>query len=159
MSLGGATWLGDLEASVDEIARTALGMEGSTVRARTDVPRPLDVAFIGLVGPGGGIQIGLGADPAGCETFARGLLGMPAGGEPLPGPEIADAMCEIINIVAGAFKGRVRDRASPLQMGLPVFIHGSVQATDHTAVRVAEVTIGAVEAVVVLVHPRAGGPG
>jgi hypothetical protein len=66
---------------------------------------------------------------------------------------MADALCEIVNIVAGAFKGRVRDRAA-LQMGLPVFFHGAVQATDHVATSVACVRAGGVPAALVLVHPR-----
>jgi CheY-specific phosphatase CheX len=72
---------------------------------------------------------------------------------------MADAVCEIINIVAGGFKARVRDRASPLQMGLPVFIQGAVQSTDRVAVRVADVKFGDLSAVLLLVHPRAGAEG
>jgi hypothetical protein len=56
--------------------------------------------------------------------------------------------------VAGAFKTRLRDRAHPLQMGLPVFISGAIKATDLVAVQVAEVAMGPVAAAVLLVHPR-----
>jgi len=108
------------------------------------------------VGPTGAVQIGLASSPEGCQALAKGLMGMGAEEPALPDNEMADAVCEIINIVAGAFKARVRDRATPLQMGLPVFIQGAVQPTERIAVQVAEVKFGEVAAVLLLVHPRAG---
>jgi CheY-specific phosphatase CheX len=160
MSVGGmAAWLADLEGSVEEIATSALGLPGLSVGARHEKPPMLHGAYLGLVGPAGAIQIGLAAEPAGCQVLAKGLMGMPPEDPDLPESEMADALCEIINIVAGAFKTRLRDRAHPLQMGLPVFISGAVKATDHVAVQVAEVTMGPVSAAVLLVHPRQAGEG
>jgi CheY-specific phosphatase CheX len=157
MSTGGfAAWTGDLEASFEAVARSALGAEAFEVAARHERTPALHGAFLGLVGPTGAIQIGLASDEAGCQALARGLLAMTEADGPLPDTDLADAMCEIVNIVAGDFKARLRDRVAGLQLGLPVFIKGSVQATEQTAVRVAEVRIGAVPAAVLLVHPRDG---
>jgi len=153
---GMAAFLADLEGSVEEIAVSALGQPGMRVACRHESPPDLHAAILGLVGPAGAVQIGLAASPEGCQALARGLMGMTPSDPPLAEDEVADAMCEIVNIVAGVFKTRVRDRAHPLQMGLPVFIHGSVQATTHVAVRVAEVSLGEVPAAVLLVHPRQG---
>jgi CheY-specific phosphatase CheX len=155
MTAGGmASWLADLEGSVEEIATSALGLAGLAVTTRHEKPPHLHGAYLGLVGPAGGIQIGLAATPEGCQALAKGLMGMAPEDPALSEAETADAMCEIVNIVAGAFKTRLRDRAHPLQMGLPVFIHGAVLSTDHVAVRVAEVALGAIPAAVLLVHPR-----
>ena len=156
---GLGAWLADLEGSVEEIATTALGLPGMTIGRRHEAPPQLDGAYLGLVGPTGAVQIGLASSAEGCQALAKGLMGMGPDDAPLPEGEMADAVCEIINIVAGAFKARVRDRASALQMGLPVFIQGAVQATDRVAVRVAEVRLGAVAAAVLLIHPRPGAEG
>jgi CheY-specific phosphatase CheX len=156
---GLGSWLADLEGSVEEIATTALGLPGMTVDARHDAPPQLHGAYLGLVGPTGAVQIGLASSLEGCQALAKGLMGMGPEEAALPENEMADAVCEIINIVAGAFKARVRDRANPLQMGLPVFIRGAIQATDRIAVRIAEVKLGGIPAAVVLVHPRAGAEG
>lgn len=153
---GLGAWLADLEGAFEEVSTTALGFPGMTVTGRHERPPALRGAYLGLVGPTGAVQIGLAASPEGCQALAKGLMGMGPADAPLPDNEMADAVCEIINIVAGGFKARVRDRASPLQMGLPLFIQGAVQSTDRVAVRVAEVTLGDVPAVLVLVHPRAG---
>jgi len=155
MSGGGmAAWLADLEGSVAEIATTALGLPGLAVTTRHESPPTLHGAYLGLVGPAGAIQIGLAAQPPGCQALAKGLMGMGPAEPDLSEAEMADAMCEIVNIVAGAFKTRLRDRAHPLQMGLPVFISGAIKSTDHVAVQVAEVTLGDLPAAVLLVHPR-----
>lgn len=154
---GLGAWLADLEGAFQEVASTALGFPGMDVASRHEAPPALHGAYLGLVGPAGAVQIGVASSQEGCQALARALMGMGPDDQPLPDNEVADAVCEIINIVAGAFKARVRDRANPLQMGLPVFIQGAVQSTDRVAVRVAEVTFGAVPASLLLVHPRAGG--
>jgi CheY-specific phosphatase CheX len=156
---GLGSWLADLEGSVEEIATTALGLPGMTIDGRHEAAPQLHGAYLGLVGPTGAVQIGLASSQAGCQALAKGLMGMGPEEAALPENEVADAVCEIINIVAGAFKARLRDRASPLQMGLPVFIRGAIQSTDRVAVRVADVRLGDVPAAVLLVHPRAGAEG
>lgn len=153
---GLGAWLADLEGACEEVSSTALGLAGMSVTGRHERPPALHGAYLGLVGPAGAVQIGLASSPEGCQALARGLMGMGPEEPALPDAEMADAVCEIINIVAGAFKARVRDRANPLQMGLPVFIQGAVQSTDRVAVRVAEVRLGDVPAVLLLVHPRPG---
>lgn len=151
---GLGAWLADLEGACLEVASTALGCAGMTVTSRHGAPPSLHGAYLGLIGPSGAVQIGLASSPEGCQALARGLMGLGPEEGALPDHEMADAVCEIINILAGAFKARVRDRATPLQMGLPVFIQGAIQATDRVAVRVAEVTIGATAAALLLIHPR-----
>jgi CheY-specific phosphatase CheX len=151
---GLGTWLADLEAAFAEVATSALGFGSAEVVGHRDRAPAMHAALLGLMGPAGAVQIGVAASPDGCQALARGLMGMGPADAPLPDNEVADAVCEIINIVAGGFKTRLRDRANPLQMGLPVFIHGAVQATDLVAVRVADVQAGPVAAALLLVHPR-----
>lgn len=147
--------IADLEGAFSDVAPAALGVTGVEVVARGSAAPPTwQGAYLGLVGPAGGFQIGLASDEAGCQLLARALLGMEPGGEALSIGEMADAVCEIVNIVAGAFKARVRERVSPLQMGLPLFFHGAVQETEHTALAVAQIRVGAASAALVLVFPR-----
>lgn len=152
---GFAGWIGELEAAFAETAQGALGIEEVAVTGRPEVVAARwQGAYLGLVGPSGAIQIGLAADEPVCQDLAKRLLGMAPADEALPAPDMADAVCEIVNIVAGAFKGRLRDRTS-LQMGLPVFFNGCVQPTERTAVSVVEVRAGGQSAALLLVHPRA----
>lgn len=150
-----ASWLPDLEAAFDEVANTALGFGDLAVTGRHDrAPAAYRGAYLALVGPKGAIQIGLASDDAGCQALAKALLGTDPTSPDLPPEELADAFCEIVNIVAGAFKARVRDRSAPLQMGLPTFFNGPAQPTERTAVAVADLRVATYPAALLLVHPR-----
>ncbi len=153
-AVGFASWAAELESAFAEVATSALGFDAVAPGSRLAAPpRGYQGAYLGLVGPSGGVQIGLAAEPAGCQALSKRLLGMDAAEPALPENEVADAVCEIVNIVAGGFKSRLRDR-SPLQMGLPVFFHGPAQPTDHVAVQVVELKLGDLPAALLLVHPR-----
>ncbi len=150
--------LADLEAAFSDVARDALGMAGATVTGRSArPPAALQGAYLALIGPAGAVQIGVAADEPGCQAFARAFMGLGPAEPPMPAEEMADAICEIVNIVAGGFKARVRDRVPSLQLGLPAFFRGPVQATEHTAVQAADVELDGLKAAVLLVHPRAAG--
>lgn len=150
-----AGWIGDLEAAFGDVASSALGLPGVEVTGHgRDVVPTWQGAYLGLVGPAGAVQIGLAADETACQALAKGLMGMSPADAALEPAEMADAVCEIVNIVAGAFKGRVRDRAPSMQMGLPTFFRGGVQPTERTAVSVVQVRAGEVAAALLLVHPR-----
>lgn len=147
--------LPDLEAAFQEVAETALGLAGVAVEGHADVPeRDQQGAYLALVAPAGALQIGIASDDGGCQALAKGLMGMGEAEPSLAAPEMADAFCEIVNIVAGGFKGRIREKVGTLTMGLPVFFHGPAQPTEHTAVRVARLRAGGVAVALLLVFPR-----
>ncbi len=146
-------WLGALEAEFAALATGTLGLAAVTAGARLDAPPPaMAGAYLGLLAPWGGVQLALVSDADGCSAIARGLLGMPPG-TPLEQPEVADAVCEVVNILAGAVKGRVRHHG-PLQMGLPTFFRGPVQPTERLGVSALAVRAGDVPAALLVVHPR-----
>jgi len=152
--------MGDLEVAFQEVAATALGLPPFSIKARLEEPPPgAQGAYLALVTGQSSIQIGIASDEAGCQALAKGLLSMTEADPPLAAPELADAFCEIVNIVAGAFKSRVRERLGSLSMGLPIFFHGPAQATEHTAVQVTVVEAGASTAALLLVYPRSHGHG
>lgn len=80
-------------------------------------------AYLSLVTQDQPLQVGLLAEPAGCQALAKALLGMEPADENLPPGDVSDAMCEIINIVAGGLKRRVSERL-PITLGLPMFVAG-----------------------------------
>jgi hypothetical protein len=147
--------LDDLEGAFEEVALAALGHEHVGKEGRRDAPDPqCQGAYLGLVSTTGAVQIGIASDETGCQSLARGLMGTDGAEPPFPAAELADAVCEIVNIVAGGFKSRARERAGALTLGLPVFFRGPAQATDHTAVEVSVVRLGSTAVSLLLVHPR-----
>jgi hypothetical protein len=102
-------------------------------------------AYLSLVTPEEPIQVALLAAPADCQVLAKALLGMEAADEDLPGGDVSDAMCEIINIVAGGLKRRVSERMA-VTLGLPMFVAGhplpnQSQEVSSRSLRIADVGV------------------
>lgn len=149
-----ADWMEAIEKALDEVA---VGVFGCSIalKGRLENPPPGAAgAYMNLVGPNGGVQIGLVSSPDGCQALSRAMLSMEPSAGPLSAEEVADAVCEIVNILAGAVKARVRDRVASLQLGLPTFFHGPAQRTDRLGVAAAGVKIGEVDAALLMLYQR-----
>lgn len=152
-ALGPADWLRALESAYAELAPRTLGFEPLAPARRLHEPPAAGAgAFLPLLGPTGSVQVALVSSEEGCAAVARGLLSL-APGEALSPPEVADAVCEVVNILAGSVKAKLRGRME-MKMGLPTFIHGTVQATERLGVEAVEVRAGGVVTALVIIHPR-----
>ena len=98
----------------------------------------------------------LAAQKGALEELEVAILEMERGGaEPLTPADIADAVCEIVNMLAGGVQRQLRKRAGiELTLGLPTFFHGPVQPTERLGVAVAEISLGSVPAALLVLHPR-----
>jgi len=152
-ALGPQDWLGALETEFSVLAPGALGLPPPAAGPRLKAtPDRSAGAYLPLLWAEGSVQLALVSDEAGCAAIARGLLGMgPA--EALSPPEVADAVCEVMNILAGGVKARLRQRAA-LRLGLPTFFRGPVQPTDRMGVAALAVRAGHLAATLVVLHPR-----
>jgi len=153
LHLGPADWLQALEAAYAELAPGTLGFDLPRAGLPMESPPTSGAgAYLPLLGPSGSVQVALVSSEEGCAAVARGLLALQPE-EALSPAEVADAVCEVVNILAGAVKARLRDRAA-LQMGLPTFFHGCVQPTERLGVDALEVRAGDLVTALVVVHPR-----
>jgi Chemotaxis phosphatase CheX len=151
-----AEWLSALEAELIVLAKNALGLPPVRVTMRGGAPpATMEGAYLGFICSEGAYQIGLAATPEGCQAFARGLLSSAPSDPALPQADVADAVCEIVNMLAGGVQRRIR-QLSGLQvgLGLPTFFHGAVQPTERLGVSVAEVRVGELPAALLVLHPR-----
>jgi hypothetical protein len=124
----------------------SLGIDGVELLGWHDVPPTgMAGAYIPLLAEDQTLQLALLASPAGCADLARLLLGMEPG-ESVSDADIADAVGELVNIVAGGVKQRMQEATGGLRLGLPVFIHGYVQPTQQLEVSLASARIGEVDA-------------
>jgi Chemotaxis phosphatase CheX len=151
-ALGAAVtdWVAAMADASTELA-LSLGMDGVEVLGWHDVPPTgMAGAYIPLLAEDQTLQLALLATPAGCADLSRHLLGMEPEDE-VSDADIADAVGELVNIVAGGVKQRMQDASrigtgGGLRLGLPVFIHGYVQPTQQLEVSLASVRIGQVDA-------------
>lgn len=138
-------WVVAMADASTELA-LSLGIDGVEVQGWHDVPPTgLAGAYIPLLAEDQTLQLALLASPDGCADLSRLLLGMEPD-EDVEAADIADAVGELVNIVAGGVKQRLQDCAGGLRLGLPVFIHGYVQPTQQLEVSLAAVRIGDVDA-------------
>jgi hypothetical protein len=145
-----------MSETINEVATTALGLPGcEIVRTYDRIPPGREGAYLALVGQEDSIQIGLISNAEGCQALAKSLLQMEPGDADLDPPDVADAMCEVVNIIAGGIKARVNGKVPPIKLGLPIFVNGAVQPSSRLVIVVAEVIIGPVPAALVLIEPRA----
>jgi len=143
-------WVVAMADASSELA-SSLGIDGVEVLGWHDVPPAgMAGAYIPMLAEDQTLQLALLASPEGCADLSRLLLGMEPE-EEVAAADIADAVGELVNIVAGGVKQRLQDPGTigtggGLRLGLPVFIHGYVQPTQQLEVSLASVRIGAVDA-------------
>jgi hypothetical protein len=145
-ALGAAVsdWVAAMADASTELA-LSLGMDGVELLGWHDVPPTgMAGAYIPLLAEDQTLQLALLATPAGCADLSRLLLGMEPADE-VSDADIADAVGELVNIVAGGVKQRMQGSTS-LRLGLPVFIHGYVQPTQQLEVSLASARFGSVDA-------------
>jgi hypothetical protein len=137
------TCLDALTASASEVSSTVLGGL-SFESSGADCPVAAGHgAYLGLVAQEEPIQVGLLCEPAGCQLLAKALLGMDAADEDLPAADVGDAMCEIINIVAGGLKRRVSGQLA-ITLGLPIFVAGHPLPNQQQEISARQLKIGEV---------------
>ena len=161
MSGSGATidvWMDASLEALRDVMVQACGMDGLDVVASADqMPPDLAGAFIPLAGERDSAQVGLAGDLDARQRVCGALMQMsPEEAAELSTSDVVDAMGEIVNIAAGGIKSRLQPMLGALTMGLPLFINGRVEATERVETRVARVTTGGLELVVVVVRGREG---
>jgi len=122
-----------MRITVDALIEVCKTMQGITLEAKGDIV-PFDASTSGdleygscisLVGPGKSWNLALFGSAASCRIMGRALLGMDAD-EEIGNEELADALGEILNMMAGVAKRKMPGADSQsLQLGLPMFLAGT----------------------------------
>jgi hypothetical protein len=147
-----AVWQAAVEAGVRDLARDGMGQADLHLVERTTlIPPGMPGAFIPLIGPNESVQIGLVSSPAGCVTLARALL--QSGDELVVSPaDLADALSEAVNILAGFVKRNIQEAVNPVQLGLPLFVNGHLETSDRVRAAVTHLRMGSLELAVVVLR-------
>jgi hypothetical protein len=130
-----------LTESASELTAAVLGGVDFAALAETSPPAGGHGAYLGLATKDEPIQVGVVVDIGGCQLLSKLLLGMDPRDEDLPQADVSDAMCEIINIVAGGLKRRMSERMK-VTLGLPIFVAGHPLPNQQQEVEQRAVQIG-----------------
>lgn len=145
-------WLSATANSLLEVVETYFdvgSMTEATFDEGAEVPRC--GTMIGLVSDDNAVQMMLVATKPGAEILARALLGFEPDEEIEPG-DLADAIGEIINIVAGMVKTELNDQDRDLNLTLPTFVDGTVTPITGQTVSYQIIEMGPVQTKVLIVN-------
>lgn len=146
------TCLDALSESTSEVAATVLGATFELLDSGAEVSQGHG-AYVGLVAQTEPVQVALLADQSGCQLLAKALLGMEPTDEDLPPADVSDAMCELINIVAGGLKRRVSPGVA-VTLGLPIFVAGAPLPSQLLQLQRRAMKLGEVPVEVLLLTQR-----
>jgi hypothetical protein len=149
-----AQWRAAVEGAATEIATYALAQSGAVVQDPVDSERASAMigAHIPMLGGGQAFDLALVALPEDCKALSRAILcvGPTA---PLKDAEVADAIGEIVNMLAGSVKRRLSDQRD-LELGLPIFLHGYIQPTERLSLIALPTRMGTIDTMVLIAGQR-----
>ncbi len=150
-------WIAALVAATNELATTSLGLaEGEVVSTGSTLPEIPYGSFVGLTGETKSVQIGLAASREDCMTLARAMFCM-GPEEDLSEEDLADALGEMVNVLAGGVKVRLKDLVENFNIGLPIVVHGKIDVTKVAQVDVTVMRWDNAEAQVFLIRHKERG--
>jgi hypothetical protein len=153
ISLG--VWLSAVEDGLREVAREAMGQSDIEVKQRAAViPEQMPGAFIPLMAPDESVQVGLVSTPEGAQKMARLMLQM-GQGEPLSQADLADALGEATNILAGFVKRNMQVHLKSVQLGLPLYVNGHLETTERVRAMVTHLQMGEIPVAVIVLRAAA----
>jgi Chemotaxis phosphatase CheX len=150
-----AQWRAAVEGAAGEIATYALSLPGAVVQdpVGLECASAMIGAHIPVIGGGQAFDLALVASADGCLALSRAILCMD-GAAPLRDAEVADAVGEIVNMLAGAVKRRMSGQGAELVLGLPLFLHGYIQPTDRLSVLTLPTRFGTIDTMVLIAGQR-----
>ena len=142
--------------TTSEVAVTALQSENGceSIGMAETLPTGCSGAYIALLSPDIQMQIGIAATGDNCRQLAASLMYMEPDDPELDDSVMTDALGEIVNIIAGALKQKMDDRYSGLTLGLPMMIHGHIQANDRQQLSIQTIKVGDTESHIVLLMDK-----
>jgi len=148
-------WLDALKAAAHTFMQTTYNSQDvATTSRQSSLPWHNTLgAWVPLVGNTFSLQLGLVSTDDGCQSIARKLLNL--GPEaPLTEEEMADAIRETVNILAGMSKITIEGDVPKSTLGLPIFIDGHIKITKEQAALSEMISLGEVICYLVVLKQR-----
>ncbi len=144
-------WLAATTQSLVKVADTYFDVEAMASESFDDEAAAKCGAIIGLASGDNTVQLMMLATRRGSESLGKALLGFESN-ESIDTCDLADAIGEIMNIVAGMVKTVVNHRDDSLNLTLPTFVEGRLEPIGGQEVMGEVIKMGAVETKVVVIN-------
>jgi hypothetical protein len=149
-----AQWRAAVAGAATEIATYALQLPAAVVQdpVGAEGASAMIGAHIPMMGGGQAFDLAVVAVAEDCKALARAILCM-APGAAIRDAEVADAVGEIVNMLAGSVKRRMSSDRD-LELGLPIFLHGYIQPSEKLTVIALPTRFGTIETMVLIAGQR-----
>lgn len=147
-----SSWVRAVEAGLHKLAAT-MALSAFVEPECCEPPRDGESAYITLTGAKNTFMVGISATAEQQRTLAAALLGLePDNIDTLSDSDVEDGFGELLNIVVGQVKTDVAEAESDLELGLPLFLHGAVNASRALAVSARRARFGEGELVLTFIR-------
>jgi hypothetical protein len=148
-------WRAAVVAAAGEIAMYSLAMPSAYVGEAIEGPDEdgLVGAHIPLLGGSEPLELALVGSTAACRALAAAMWQI--GDDATPSQsETADAIGEIVNMLAGSVKRRMKTAGVDLELGLPIFTLGKIVPSAQQTILTMPVRFGEVDVFAQVIGPR-----
>ena len=148
-------WAGAATAATIDIAIQVLGLDAA-IQLEQAVPFAAPfAAYVPLSSSDSHIQLGIVAELIDCERISRTLLCL-SDEEPFASEgDVADAIGELANVIAGATKTMMNPTVPDIVLGLPLCVKGRIE-TQGVEQAATELLVGSMRVRIVLLRSPAG---
>lgn len=149
------TWLDALRAAAYKFMQNTFNSHDVSATSRqSNLPWNNTMgAWVPLVGREHSLQLGLVSTDDGCQAIARKLLNLRPEA-PLTEEDMADAIRETVNILAGTSKTAIEGDTPASTLGLPIFINGHIKITKEQAAASEMISFGDISCYLVVLKQR-----
>jgi Chemotaxis phosphatase CheX len=144
-------WMDRILEAVDEVAGTTFDSVANDVERSNRLPVNREGSLLPVQKGSESLHLGVLSDKQGCIALTRGLLQMDAD-EEIGDEDIADAVGEIVNIVAGVMQRALDGDGEGVTLGYPVYVRGEIIAPHKSETLCATLNFGPARADIIIVR-------
>ena len=145
------TWMERVLEAVGEVAEMTFDSVANDIQRSEKIPLNREGSLLPVQKGSESLHLGVLSDKAGCIALTRGLLQMSEDDE-VADEDIADAVGEIVNILAGVVQRALDGDGEGVTLGFPVYIRGEIIAPHKSESLCANLNLGPARADIIIVR-------
>lgn len=144
-------WMSCILDAVGEVSEMTFESPANDIQRSAKLPSGREGSLLPLQKGTESLHLGVLSDKAGCIALTRGLLQMEVD-EEVADEDIADAVGEIVNILAGVVQRALDGEGDGVKLGFPVYIRGEIIAPHKSEALCANLNLGPARADIIIVR-------
>lgn len=144
-------WMNRILIAVDEVAVTTFSSVANDVERTSRLPQNREGSLLPVQKGSESLHLGVLSDKQGCIALTRELLQM-SDEEDVRDEDVADAVGEIVNILAGVMQRSLDGDGEGVTLGFPVYVRGEIIAPHKSETLCATLNLGPARTDIIVVR-------